>query len=422
MKTKTGKPAKRAKRPAVTHKKSVRRRPVHKKLLLHPITAFVLLCVGVLAAGSTFTSWAESYDVTAKVHAPALTEPAVITSPTGGQRFSEKTIDVQGDCPADSYIKLYKDAAFSGVALCADGRFSIQTDLSTGENELQVRVFNLTDDEGPGSSPVKVFYNLPEPSSSVSVPTSLRVSVVDESGYKSGAVPEVSTHPTITGLAPPFSTITVTFYSEPSVCKTKADARGVWTCTLSKELPAGTHHVEIVAVTPDGRTLTFPKFEISVVPHLPFRIGSDYSYQAHQENQAFTWEVGISGGTPPYEFVIDWGDGSTERIVRNDRAAFTISHSYGSPVSLQKNYVVLITATDVKKRQATFQLTAAVRGSIVPVSGGTTNNLTTVMEGLRRWVWVVWPVYIGVVLMAVSFWIGEREAYQRFLLRSKRVR
>jgi hypothetical protein len=419
MKTKTGRPAKRAKRPAVTPKKSVRSRPVHKKLLLHPITAFVLLCVGVLVAGSTFTGWAESYDVTARVHAPLLTQAAVITNPTNGQRFNQKTVNIEGECPSDSYVKLYRGSAFGGVTLCDSGRFTIQTDLSTGQNDLKVRAFNLTDDEGPESPPVQAFYNLPE--APAQLPTSLRVSTVEEGSYRSGNVAEVSSRPTLTGLAPPFSDITVTFYSEPSVCKTKADAKGVWACTLGKELPDGIHHVEITAVTPEGETLTFPRFEISVVQHLPFRIDSEYAYQSHEENQAFSWELGISGGTPPYEFHIDWGDGSTERIVRHDRTAFTISHSYGSPVSLQKNYVVLVTATDAKKRQATFQLTAAVKGSIIPVSGGT-NNITAMMDGIRRWIWVVWPVYIGVVLMAVSFWIGEREAYQRFLLRSKRAR
>src|SRR6476661_138511 len=78
---------------------TVERRPAaHKRVLLHPVTAFLLLCVGVLVAGSTFHGQAISYDVSAKVSAPALGHPATITSPAGKKHVTDPLVAVQGNC------------------------------------------------------------------------------------------------------------------------------------------------------------------------------------------------------------------------------------------------------------------------------------------------------------------------------------
>src|SRR5882757_8230318 len=58
-----------------------RARPLHKKILLHPFSVMVLLCVGVILAGSTYHGIAANYDVTATVQAPPATTPAVIAQP-----------------------------------------------------------------------------------------------------------------------------------------------------------------------------------------------------------------------------------------------------------------------------------------------------------------------------------------------------
>ena len=405
----------------VTHKKVVRRRPIHKRVLLHPISWFLLLCAGVLVVGSTFRGQAATYDVTAKISAPALTEPAVITQPTDQKRISASVMNVLGTCPDDSYINLYRDGAFSGVDICDNGgHFHIQTGLSPGANELKVRVFNLTDDEGPDSPPITVFYDLPPATPTpVSVPVSLMVSNIEEEKRAQGTTQDVTSRPTVSGLAPPFSEVTVTFYSEPSVCKTEASAKGVWSCTLSNSLPPGIHHVVIDALTPAGKKLTLPTFEVRVVEYVhPFVITSDYKYQAHAEGQSVDWKIAITGGTPPYEVLIDWGDGSTSRQVQSDGSEFKIAHSYDSAEPYVV-YNVLVTAVDSRGASTMVQLVAAVQGG--PVAAGL-SGFSAITDTVRRWLWVVWPAYIAVVLMVISFWIGEREAYQRFVARRRASR
>jgi len=215
MKAKKSSAAKKA-RAHTAHKRTNRKRPIHKRVLLHPITAFLLLCVGVLVAGSTFRGQAATYDVTAKVPAPALTSPAVITSPSDQAHLTASIVTVEGTCPSESYVNLYRDDAFSGSDVCSGGYFHIQTSLSLGVNGLQTRVFNYTDDEGPGAALIHVYYDLPsEVVPPIVAPTSLQLSNVEQTPPEQGEVQEISANPTISGLAPPFSEVVVTFYSEP---------------------------------------------------------------------------------------------------------------------------------------------------------------------------------------------------------------
>ncbi len=419
MKTKKVRSIKQA-RAVATRKRAVQRRPMHKRVLLHPLSAFALLCVGVLVVGSTFRGQAATYDVTATVPAPAVTDPAVITEPSNGQHLSGQAIAVKGSCPPQSYVKLYRDGSFAGVSICNAGVFSVQSSLLAGANKLQARVFNLTDNEGPESSIITAYYDLPITiTPQATVPTTLRVATVDEESYHQGSVEEVTNSPTISGYAPPFSNVTVTFYSEPSVCKTKANAQGLWSCTLASSLPPGLHHVEVMAVTQAGRRFVFPTFEIAVIKYAePFVIASGYKYQAHQKGQAATWTMAIKGGTPPFELVTDWGDGSTSHIVRPDWSEFELSHTYDARALSDIDYNVVITATDARGATTILQVTTTIKGIAAPAVV-TRTGFAAMSEMIRQWLWVVWPVYIAVVLMALSFWIGEREAYQRFLAKRR---
>lgn len=128
-----------------------------------PYVAFLLLSVGVLLAGWTFQTGATDIKVTARIPAAPLTDPAIITSPTEGSHFSEIPITVKGTCPLDSYVSLYTNDFFRGSVICAAaGSFELSVDLFPGANHLKARVFNITDDEGPQSTPVNVVYDVPQ--------------------------------------------------------------------------------------------------------------------------------------------------------------------------------------------------------------------------------------------------------------------
>ena len=114
MKRKKSATRKRPAKAAAGRKEVHRSRPLHKRILLHPFSVMVLLCAGVLILGSTFHGAADSYSVTAEVHAAPPTSSALITSLVDQQHLSGRPIAVDGTCPPSTYVKLYRSASFSG--------------------------------------------------------------------------------------------------------------------------------------------------------------------------------------------------------------------------------------------------------------------------------------------------------------------
>lgn len=136
----------------------------------------LVLCVGVFLAGWTrhvsagLVTMSGDYTVRASVPGPPPTVAATIDSPAEGAKFSSLPIEVSGTCPLDTYVTLYRNGAFSGVALCsAAGTWQLQTGLFVGANQLQARVFSQTDMPGPLSNIVTVYYEPPSSGTSGTV-------------------------------------------------------------------------------------------------------------------------------------------------------------------------------------------------------------------------------------------------------------
>lgn len=311
------------------------RRPAHKRFILHPLTVFLLLCVGVLLTGFTWKTSADSYSVKAKVAAPPLTDPAIITSPADGNHFKAKPIEVDGTCPDDSYINLMRNGIFSGTALCDNvtNTFTLQTDLSAGANILQAQDYNITDDAGPQSGQITVYYDPPPP-------------------------PAVATQS-----------------SSPN--------------------------------TPS--TTSIPSANAA-----PFFITSEYAYRGYLVGETTNWQIKLSGGVKPYALNVKWGDGQ-ENNYANNAQEIDISHAYNKA----GNYNIQIYASDANGNTGYLQVVSVVKQSgALQLNGTLQRPLSGITSSLRQWIWVVWPAYTVMVLMVISFWLGEREEVRR--LTSKR--
>ena len=232
--------------PAVKRKRTVkRRRPVHKRVLLHPASILLLLCVGVMLIGSTLQGQAASNTtVSATVEAPELTEPAVISQPTDGTVFNTKPVTVSGSCPDNSYVELSRNGQFSGVAVCNNNAFQIQSDLFDGNNQLLAQDYNTTDEAGPAGMPINVTYN---PPASLSNPPA---------GNSAATASQTSTGSS--AISPPVMTSQFEFQA--------TDAGQVFTTTIN--IDGGTPPYYVTVNWGDGSTTDYtfnsdPTFEIS---------------------------------------------------------------------------------------------------------------------------------------------------------------
>ncbi len=272
---------------------------------------------------STWRANADTIEVTAKVSAPLPAAPAVITSPIDQQHVTDAVIDVLGVCPDNSYVVLQRNGVFSGVAQCENGHFTIRTSLSPGANQLQARVFNSTDDEGPASLPITVYYDQAQPGRNTPGGTS--------------------------------------------------------------SLPANNNVGQPQASGGSGGP--------------PLSITGDYHYQILYTGDPFTWNLQVSGGKGPYSVAITWGDGQTTMFKTND-GALRLSHIFDR----SGNFQPIVEVTDSSGVLAMLQLSTVVKEH--PIVGA---NIIPFADDIQRYLIILWPAYVAILLMLVSFWLGEME-------------
>jgi len=136
-----------------------KKRGLHKRILMHPITMLFVLVIIVFVFEWTYRVVADTITITATVPAATLTTPAVITSPTDGFSFTTSNIEVEGYCPDSSYVNVYDNGGFSGTSMCTTGgTFQLELTLFVGQNDLVARAYNVTNQAAPDSSAVTVTY------------------------------------------------------------------------------------------------------------------------------------------------------------------------------------------------------------------------------------------------------------------------
>jgi hypothetical protein len=139
---------------------------------------------------------------------------------------------------------------------------------------------------------------------------------------------------------------------------------------------------------------------------------SSYGRRSTAAGTDLTWPLQLSGGTGPYAFSIDWGDGSAAQLKSQSLAGVvTIDHTYAKAGIYQVN----IKVTDANGVSAFLQLVAVgngqVNGATTPTASGATTTVTKV-------VWI--PALIAVILLVPTYWLGRRS--QLVSLRNKLLR
>ena len=128
----------------------------------------------------------------------------------------------------------------------------------------------------------------------------------------------------------------------------------------------------------------------------PFTIDTDqHYYQGVNPGDNVTWHLKIIGGTPAFEVLWSWGDGTSDKISTADRQSSSSDHQYKAPGF----YKVTVTVTDQSGRKSLIQL-------LVVVNGAGSFATTTSPHDFGN-LFPIWPVLAGTMLLTISFWLGE---------------
>lgn len=139
---------------------------------------------------------------------------------------------------------------------------------------------------------------------------------------------------------------------------------------------------------------------------------SAYGRRSAAAGSQLRWPLQLSGGTAPYAFSLDWGDGSSSELKSQPLTGLlTIAHTYKNAGIHQAN----VRVTDVNGVSAFLQVVAVANGKVdeaVPVEEAS--------EGATKPT-VLWvPTIVSMALLLPTFWLGRRS--QLASLRNKMLK
>jgi hypothetical protein len=129
---------------------------------------------------------------------------------------------------------------------------------------------------------------------------------------------------------------------------------------------------------------------------------SSYSRRAVDPGSTLIWPLQLSGGTGPYAFSIDWGDGSAPDLLSQPAAGIiNIKHVYKTAGI----YRVTVKVTDVNGISGFLQLIAVANGEAESaIKNGDAEPANIVIRNKVIWL----PAAIVLTLLIPAFWLGRR--------------
>jgi len=127
---------------------------------------------------------------------------------------------------------------------------------------------------------------------------------------------------------------------------------------------------------------------------------SSYGRRSAATGSELGWPLQLSGGTGPYAFSIDWGDGTPMELKSQSLGGVVaIAHVYKNAVS----YAVNVRATDVGGVSAFLQVVALASGKVDSTSPTAKDSADTPPPAI---LWT--PTIASMVLLLPAFWLGRQ--------------
>lgn len=129
---------------------------------------------------------------------------------------------------------------------------------------------------------------------------------------------------------------------------------------------------------------------------------SSYGRRSAAAGTALSWPLQLTGGTGPYAFSIDWGDGGAPELKSQALSGVvTLSHVYKKAGIYQVN----IKVTDVNGVSAFLQLIAVSNGKVDGAGANAADANKSDTGGTARIMWI--PTIVSLVLLIPTFWLGR---------------
>lgn len=135
-------------------------------------------------------------------------------------------------------------------------------------------------------------------------------------------------------------------------------------------------------------------------------LSTDAVFRGTFPGQQLSMPLTLLGGTPPYAFNIQWGDGENNVVSRNNNSSFSTAHVFKKPGTYQMS----TQATDAEGRVAFLSVAAIVNGNVENAASTSGDGSSS---GALPSILALWPLYVSLVAIVLSFWFGE--------IREKRV-
>jgi hypothetical protein len=171
------------------------------------------------------------------------------------------------------------------------------------------------------------------------------------------------------------------------------------TAKVTDELGQNGPNSNVVTVTYNpntGKDASFTTFGSFIT------LTSSYSRRAADPGSSLVWPLQLSGGTGPYAFSIDWGDGGAQDLISQPSAGIiNIRHTYKT----SGIYRVTIKVTDVNGNSGFLQVIAVANGAAASAIKNSDKQPANIVIR-NKIIWI--PAAIVTALLIPAFWLGRR--------------
>lgn len=130
---------------------------------------------------------------------------------------------------------------------------------------------------------------------------------------------------------------------------------------------------------------------------------SNYGRRSSPMGSGLIWPLQLAGGTGPYAFSIDWGDGSDRQLLSQAfSGVIDISHIYKRAGIYQVN----IQVTDVNGVSAFLQVIAVSSGEVDQAAIDKEAEAGSTKSGKPTILWL--PTLLLLLLLLPTYWLGRR--------------